>query len=63
GADSARVNRGGSWYSTAGSCQSSGRSGGHPTYRDNYLGFRVARGPSASKSISKSVGGAQSDSR
>ena len=46
---SLRVNRGGSWGSVAWSCQSGFREGYYPTNRYSSLGFRVARGPSASK--------------
>lgn len=38
-----RVNRGGSWSSTARYCRSANRSRSNPTNRINFLGFRVAR--------------------
>ena len=41
---SSRVDRGGSWYSGPGDCRSAYRSGDSPSYRDFYLGFRVALG-------------------
>jgi formylglycine-generating enzyme required for sulfatase activity len=41
--DSSRVYRGGSWYSDAGYCRAAYRYGFTPSYRVNYLGFRVAR--------------------
>ena len=40
-----RVNRGGSWSNTARLCRTSGRDNASPTYRDNYLGFRVVSFP------------------
>ena len=40
---SARVFRGGSWCSTAGSCESSDRYGGKPDNRDGSLGVRLVR--------------------
>jgi formylglycine-generating enzyme required for sulfatase activity len=48
-AGSYRVYRGGSWFGNAGSCQSGYRRRIVPPYRDSLLGFRLARGPSASK--------------
>jgi formylglycine-generating enzyme required for sulfatase activity len=41
-----RVFRGGSWDLVARVCRSAFRSGGEPAFRRDYLGFRVARGPS-----------------
>ena len=41
-----RVIRGGSWYFPAVDCRSAYRSRSWPEYRDDYLGFRVARSPS-----------------
>jgi formylglycine-generating enzyme required for sulfatase activity len=38
-----RVQRGGSWYSSAQFVRSAYRSNATPFYRDSYLGFRVAR--------------------
>jgi len=43
---SARVIRGGSWFSHAGRCRSADRSGSWPGYRDHDLGFRLASSPS-----------------
>ncbi|MFM8214235.1 MAG: formylglycine-generating enzyme family protein, partial [Pirellula sp.] len=43
---SCRVNRGGSWSYGAADCQSAGRYGVVPSYRDDYYGFRVALSPS-----------------
>ncbi len=40
---SVRVNRGGSWYGSAGDCRVSGRIGWYPAGRGNVLGFRLAR--------------------
>jgi formylglycine-generating enzyme required for sulfatase activity len=40
---SARVLRGGSWGSSAGSARSAFRSGGQPSSSDDLVGFRVAR--------------------
>jgi formylglycine-generating enzyme required for sulfatase activity len=37
-----RVFRGGGWGSNARSCRSADRSNGNPTYRNDFLGFRVA---------------------
>ena len=37
-----RVSRGGGWYSRARLCRVSNRSHGNPTYRDDYLGLRLA---------------------
>jgi formylglycine-generating enzyme required for sulfatase activity len=37
-----RVLRGGSWFSTAESCHSAGRTKGTTDSRGNYVGFRVA---------------------
>ena len=53
-----RVVRGGCWFGFAWFCLSGFRSGNDPTYRSYVLGFRVARGPSASK-----PSGAESGSR
>jgi formylglycine-generating enzyme required for sulfatase activity len=39
---SCRVSRGGSWYDGAASCRSAFRHGRDPSYRLNYLGFRLA---------------------
>ena len=39
---SSRVYRGGSWGSGAAFCRSAFRNGDDPTYRNNYLGFRLA---------------------
>ena len=58
-----RVYRGGGWDDDAGNCQSSYRGRFHPSNRYFNLGFRVARGPSASTVSSQPVGGAQSDGR
>ncbi len=44
-----RVNRGGAWGDTAGSCRSSFRRGNDPTNRLNSLGFRLAVVPSSSR--------------
>jgi len=41
--DSPRVHRGGSWFSAARSCRSANRSGGAPSNRYDYLGFRLLR--------------------
>ncbi|MHC6202455.1 SUMF1/EgtB/PvdO family nonheme iron enzyme [Breznakiellaceae bacterium SP9] len=41
--ESYRVGRGGSWYYDAASLRSAGRYYGTPTYRSDYLGFRVVR--------------------
>jgi serine/threonine protein kinase/formylglycine-generating enzyme required for sulfatase activity len=41
-----RVFRGGCWYDSAGISRASGRSRSSPVYRDDSLGFRVARGQS-----------------
>jgi formylglycine-generating enzyme required for sulfatase activity len=54
-----RVFRGGRWVSVARYCQSGNRDRFYPSLRDSGLGFRVARGPSASKPVS----GAESGSR
>ncbi|MDB4621741.1 SUMF1/EgtB/PvdO family nonheme iron enzyme, partial [Rubripirellula sp.] len=43
---SSRVFRGGSWGSTAELCQSAYRDWSLPSYRDDYLGFRVSLSPS-----------------
>jgi len=40
-----RVNRGGSWGSSAGYCRSAFRISGDPSYRSVYLGFRLALSP------------------
>ncbi|MGM9795318.1 MAG: formylglycine-generating enzyme family protein [Candidatus Aphodosoma sp.] len=40
-----RVFRGGSWYFNASSCRVSYRGSGYPSYRYNYLGFRLALFP------------------
>ncbi|MCP4696415.1 MAG: SUMF1/EgtB/PvdO family nonheme iron enzyme [Gammaproteobacteria bacterium] len=40
---SLRVVRGGGWADTARNCRSAVRSGGGPGYRDDFLGFRLAR--------------------
>jgi len=45
----ARVFRGGSWYFVAGLCRAADRSGSSPSYRSSFLGFRLARVPSAGK--------------
>jgi formylglycine-generating enzyme required for sulfatase activity len=42
-AASARVLRGGSWFSSPLDCRSAFRNYGHPALRFNYVGFRVAR--------------------
>ena len=39
---SGRVIRGGSWFSYASRCRSSNRNVNYPTYRNNYLGLRLA---------------------
>lgn len=39
---SSRVYRGGSWFNYAWYCRSSNRFSDNPTYRDNYLGLRLA---------------------
>ncbi|MCB9759497.1 MAG: formylglycine-generating enzyme family protein [Alphaproteobacteria bacterium] len=44
---SRRVVRGGSWLSNARYVRAAYRSANHPSGRDDYLGFRLARGPSA----------------
>jgi formylglycine-generating enzyme required for sulfatase activity len=54
---SSRVYRGGSWGNLFRNCLSSLRSRDLPAFRLYYLGFRVARGPSASQP-SQPVGGA-----
>ena len=41
-----RVNRGGSWFNTAGYCRSALRSGGDPSSRYDSLGFRLVLSPS-----------------
>lgn len=41
--DSNRVFRGGSWYFNPSSCLAADRYSFVPTYRDNYVGFRLAR--------------------
>jgi hypothetical protein len=45
-ADPARVLRGGSWDSSPLYCRSASRNGGLPSYRNYYVGFRVARAQS-----------------
>jgi formylglycine-generating enzyme required for sulfatase activity/tRNA A-37 threonylcarbamoyl transferase component Bud32 len=47
---SLRVNRGGSWYATAGGCRSAERSWSRPSRRDDDLGFRLALSPSGAES-------------
>ena len=42
GADEARVARGGSWASDAGSCRSASRASFSPWHRQNTIGFRLA---------------------
>ena len=42
-----RVNRGGGWWLVPGLCRSAFRNCSDPSYRYNYLGFRVARSQSA----------------
>ena len=44
-----RVDRGGSWYHAARHCWSSSRIRYPPSYRFNYLGFRVAAVPSSQR--------------
>jgi formylglycine-generating enzyme required for sulfatase activity len=39
---SIRVLRGGSWHYEAAGCRSASRAGGSPSFRDNFIGFRVA---------------------
>jgi formylglycine-generating enzyme required for sulfatase activity len=39
---SVRVGRGGGWYDVAADCRSAYRFRFVPSFRDNYLGFRVA---------------------
>jgi formylglycine-generating enzyme required for sulfatase activity len=39
----ARVNRGGSWYSAAGSARAAYRGGDFPGYRSGFLGLRLVR--------------------
>jgi hypothetical protein len=46
GGGSVRVYRGGGWSSTAGYCRSASRYWHDPSYRSNYLGFRLALSPS-----------------
>ena len=41
-----RVIRGGSWHFVAWDCRAANRDGVGPQFRDDVLGFRVARGPS-----------------
>ena len=48
-AGSARVGRGGSWWSAPSLCRSALRSGDVPSFRNNYLGFRVARSQSETR--------------
>ena len=43
---SARVFRGGSWSCGAAGCRSANRAGSDPSYRGDYVGFRVALSPS-----------------
>ena len=42
-----RVFRGGSWYSSARYCRAAYRGGYSPDFRNYYLGFRLAAGPSS----------------
>jgi formylglycine-generating enzyme required for sulfatase activity len=48
---SGRVVRGGCWVSTAGYCRSADRGGYDPSYRINYLGFRLALSPSGAQPL------------
>ena len=57
---SLRVLRGGGWSSSAGYCQSGDRYGYYPSFRFNFLGFRVAQ---VSLPVKKPASGAKSDSR
>jgi formylglycine-generating enzyme required for sulfatase activity len=41
-----RVSRGGCWYRPAGNCRSAYRDWHGPSYRRDYLGFRLALSPS-----------------
>jgi formylglycine-generating enzyme required for sulfatase activity/predicted Ser/Thr protein kinase len=47
---SGRVNRGGSWLSSAGNCRSASRDWFNPSNRNVYLGFRLALSPSGGES-------------
>ena len=42
-----RVNRGGGWWCSPGNCRSANRDDSSPSYRGDFLGFRVARSQSA----------------
>jgi formylglycine-generating enzyme required for sulfatase activity len=50
---SARVDRGGSWYSFGQNCRSALRNNVDPSYRNRYMGFRAALVPSARAQVMK----------
>ena len=56
-AGSYRVIRGGAWYNSARFARAASRHGIHPSSRNDYLGFRLARGPVQAREAS-SRGGA-----